>query len=52
MLNEINYGKDIKSLLFEYNGSQIVELEKGLEAPLTEFVRPQLLTSRGILEKS
>ena len=47
-LTEINHSKDTKSLVFEYNDSQTVELKKGLEAPLTEFVRPQHLACSGI----
>jgi hypothetical protein len=36
-LREVTQAKDAKSLLFEYNDSQMAELRKGLEAPLTEF---------------
>jgi hypothetical protein len=38
-LNEITQGEDTKSLLFEFNDSQDAELRKGLESPVTEFVR-------------
>jgi hypothetical protein len=38
-LNEMTKGEDTKSLLFEFNDSQDAGLRKGLESPVTEFVR-------------
>jgi hypothetical protein len=48
-LGELTDGADAKSLLFQFEDTQISELTKALDAPICEFVRGAFYFSKSVL---